>query len=129
MTNSISTENAGTWRLIEPEKVLDMAVNDVDFLTELIDLFSALAPEQIQEIQQAIDSHDAELLSGVAHAFKGMVGNYTQAGPYPLLQSLENDGKSAELEGCRVKFNSLEREVAELLTELETLKTQVSQSL
>lgn len=129
MTNSNATVTAGTWQLIEPEQVLDMAVNDVEFLTELIDLFVALAPEQMQEIRQAIDNKDAELLGEVAHGYKGAVGNYTQVGPYSLLQSLENDGKSADLEGSSAKFLSLEREMEALLAELETLKTQAKHSL
>lgn len=129
MTNTNSTVSADTWQLIEPDKVLDMAVNDVEFLTELIDLFAALSPEQMQEIQQAIENNDAVMLAEVAHAYKGTVGNYTQTGPYPLLQSLENDGKSSELEECQIKFNSLEREIDALLTELETLKTQANHSL
>ena len=129
MTNSSSAESTGTWRLIQPEQVLDMAVNDVEFLTELIDLFVALAPEQMQDIRRAIDSNDAGLLAEVAHAYKGTVGNYTQTGPYPLLQSLENDGKSADLQASQSKFQTLEQEINALLTELETLKTEVNQSL
>ncbi|KAA0134222.1 Hpt domain-containing protein [Gimesia chilikensis] len=129
MTNSSSAESTGTWRLIQPEQVLDMAINDVEFLTELIDLFVALAPEQMQDIRRAIDSNDAGLLAEVAHAYKGTVGNYTQTGPYPLLQSLENDGKSADLQASQSKFQKLEQEINALLTELETLKTEVNQSL
>ncbi len=129
MTNSSSAESTGTWRLIQPEQVLDMAINDVEFLTELIDLFVTLAPEQMQDIRRAIDSNDAGLLAEVAHAYKGTVGNYTQTGPYPLLQSLENDGKSADLQGSQSKFQTLEQEINSLLTELETLKTEVNQSL
>lgn len=63
MTNSSSAESTGIWRLIQPEQVLDMAINDVEFLTELIDLFVALAPEQMQDIRRAIDSNDAGLLA------------------------------------------------------------------
>ena len=129
MANSSSAKSTGTWRLIQPEQVLDMAVNDVEFLTELIDLFVALAPEQMQDIRRAIDSNDAGLLAEVAHAYKGTVGNYTQTGPYPLLQSLENDGKSADLQASQSKFQTLEQEINALLTELETLKTEVNQSL
>jgi len=129
MTNSSSAESTGTWRLIQPEQVLDMAINDVEFLTELIDLFVTLAPEQMQDIRRAIDSNDAGLLAEVAHAYKGTVGNYTQTGPYPLLQSLENDGKSADLQASQSKFQTLEQEINALLTELETLKTEVNQSL
>ncbi len=129
MTNSSSAESTGTWCLIQPEQVLDMAINDVEFLTELIDLFVALAPEQMQDIRRAIDSNDAGLLAEVAHAYKGTVGNYTQTGPYPLLQSLENDGKSADLQASQSKFQTLEQEINALLTELETLKTEVNQSL
>lgn len=128
MTNSSSAESTGTWRLIQPEEVLDMAVNDIEFLTELIDLFVALAPEQMPDIRQAIENHDAGLLAEVAHAYKGTVGNYTQTGPYPLLQALENDGKSADLQASQSKFQTLEQEINALLNELENLKTEVNQS-
>lgn len=114
----------GHWRLINREQVLDMAVGDVEFLAEMIELFFSYVPQQMNDIQQAVENNDSQELADAAHACKGTVGNYTKLEPYLLLQSLENDGKSEQLDESQIKFGSLEKEIAQLIVELKTLKAQ-----
>lgn len=112
------------WRLINREQVLDMTVGDVEFLAEMIDLFFSYVPQQMHDIKQAVEENDPQKLTEAAHACKGTVGNYTKLEPYLLLQSLENDGKSKQLDESRIKYDSLEKEIAQLIAELEILKAQ-----
>jgi len=129
MTNPNLNGSNGNNRLIDPEKLLDMAMDDVDFLSELIDLFTALIPEQIQEIKQAMAQNDAETLAVVAHSFKGAVGNYTQGAPHLLLQDLENAGKSGQLQDCPEKLELLEQELTNLKTELASFRSTTCHSV
>lgn len=94
MTSFETASTTGQWRLINREQVLDMAVGDVEFLAEMIELFFCYVPQQMKDIKQAVEANDPQKLTEAAHACKGTVGNYTKLEPYLLLQSLENDGKS-----------------------------------
>ena len=124
MTSLETTSTTGQWRLINREQVLDMAVGDVEFLAEMIELFFSYIPQQMNDIQQAVEKNDSQELAEAAHACKGTVGNYTKLEPYLLLQSLENDGKSEQLDESRIKYSSLEKEIAQLIVELKTLMAQ-----
>ncbi|WP_339731630.1 Hpt domain-containing protein [uncultured Gimesia sp.] len=124
MTSLNLASTKGHWRLINREQVLDMAVGDVEFLAEMIELFFSYVPQQMNDIQQAVENNDSQELAEAAHACKGTVGNYTKLEPYLLLQSLENDGKSEQLDESQIKFGSLEKEIAQLVVELKVLKAQ-----
>lgn len=101
-----------------------MAVGDVEFLAEMVELFLSYIPQLMNDIRQAVEENDSQKLAEAAHACKGTVGNYTKLEPYILLQSLENDGKSEQLDESRIKYSSLEKEIAQLVVELKTLMAQ-----
>ncbi|QDV52809.1 Hpt domain-containing protein [Gimesia fumaroli] len=124
MTSLDLASTDGQWRLINREQVLDMAVGDVEFLAEMIELFFSYVPQQMNDIKQAVENNDSQELAEAAHACKGTVGNYTKLEPYLLLQALENDGKSEQLDESQIKYNSLEKEISQLIAELKTLMAQ-----
>lgn len=124
MTRSNLSSGQGHWRLINREQVLDMAVGDVEFLAEMIELFFSYVPQQMNDIKRAIEENDSYKLLDAAHACKGTIGNYTKLEPYLLLQSLENDGKSDQLDESQIKFRSLEKEISQLIVELKMLMVQ-----
>tara|TARA_R110002111_G_scaffold248400_1_gene312010 strand:- start:11984 stop:12421 length:438 start_codon:yes stop_codon:yes gene_type:complete len=124
MTRSTPAPAQGQWRLINREQVLDMAVGDVEFLAEMIELFLKYVPQQMNDIKQSIVENDSHELFEAAHACKGTIGNYTKLEPYLLLQSLENDGKSDQLEESWNKYQSLEKEISQLIVELNILMIQ-----
>ncbi|MCA9004669.1 MAG: hypothetical protein KDA70_05290 [Planctomycetaceae bacterium] len=126
MSNTNTTNNAGEWRLIDGDRILDMAIGDTEFLAELIDLFMCSVSEQMCEISLAIERKQAETLAITAHGFKGTVSNYTKGEPYLLLQTLEEDGKSNRLQDASISYAALENEMQELITELNTFMAQVS---
>lgn len=126
MSNANTTNSAGQWRLIDGDRILDMAIGDTEFLTELIDLFLSTVPEQMCEINLAIERKDAAGLAIAAHGFKGTVSNYTKGEPYLLLQILEDDGKSDQLQDASISYAALENEMQELISELQMLMVQVS---
>ncbi|MFH1301624.1 MAG: Hpt domain-containing protein [Planctomycetota bacterium] len=124
MTRSDLASIPGNWRLINREEVLDMAMGDVEFLAEMIELFLSYVPRQMNDIKQAIEENDSQKLSDAAHACKGTISNYTKLEPFHLLQSLENDGKSEQIQETRIKFHLLEKEISLLSAELKMLMVQ-----
>lgn len=129
MTSNDFNSNNGHWRLINREAVLDMAMGDVEFLAEMVELFFSFVPQQMEEIKAAVEANDSERLAEAAHACKGTVGNYTRLEPFVLLQELENDGKAAKLDEARIKFCSLENEIAQLFSELKELTAEECNSI
>ncbi|WP_417381211.1 hypothetical protein [Gimesia sp.] len=125
MSKTNTTNTAGEWRLINGDRILDMAIGDIDFLAELIDLFLSIIPEHMCEISLAIERKEAETLAIAAHGFKGAVANYTKGEPYLLLQALEDDGKSNQLQDASISYTALENEMQELISELNMLMAQV----
>lgn len=128
MTTSTPAPQDGEGRLIHREHLLDMAMGDIEFLTELTDLFLISVQEQMHEINQAIQNQDSKRLSQAAHACKGSVGNYTKQEPYALLQTLEHDGKSDQLENSPIVFKSAEKQIAQLTTEIKSIIAQERQN-
>ncbi len=125
MMNTNTTSNTGQWRLIDGDRILDMAMGDTEFLAELTELFLSTVPEQMCEIGLAIERKQAETLALSAHGFKGTVANYTKGEPYRLLQTLENDGKSNQLQDAAISYAALENEIQDLIGELSMLMAQV----
>ena len=125
MMNTNTTSNTGQWRLIDGDRILDMAMGDTEFLAELTELFLSTVPEQMCEIGLAIERKQAETLALSAHGFKGTVANYTKGEPYRLLQTLENDGKSNQLQDAAISYAALEIEIQDLIGELSMLMAQV----
>lgn len=125
MLNNSNQETA-IWRLINREKLLDMTMGDVEFLTEMIELFICHVPQQMNELKQAIEERDAQKLSHAAHACKGLIGNYTTLDPYLLTLSLEEDARADQLENSLTKYNSLEKALSQLIIELKMLVLQES---
>ena len=125
MMNTNTTSNTGQWRLIDGDRILDMAMGDTEFLAELIELFMSTVPEQMCEIGLAIERKQAETLAITAHGFKGTVANYTREEPFRLIQRLEDDGKSNQLQDASISYAALENEMQELISELNMLMAQV----
>jgi len=112
------------WRLINREQVLCMTVGDVEFLAEMIEIFLSYIPQQMKDIKQAIEERNSQMLYDAAHACKGLIGNYTKLDPYLLLVLLEEDAESGQLDESLIKFDSLEKEVSQLIVELKMLMIQ-----
>ncbi len=122
ITKKLTAQNQ--WRLINREQVLQMTLGDVEFLAEMIELFLSNLPKQMNDINQAIEKRDPQSLSFAAHACKGMIGNYTKLAPFQLLILLEEDAKSGQLDESHIKYQSLEKELSQLIVELKMLMRQ-----
>ena len=121
-SNLVSKNNQ--WRLINREQVLRTTVGDVEFLAEMIELFLSYIPQQMKDIQQAIEERNSQMLYDAAHACKGLIVNYTTLDPYHLLIMLEDDAESGQLEESLAKYDSLEKEISQLIVELKMLMIQ-----
>ena len=100
---------------IEPQAIADLRALNPDepgFLRELIELFIQDVPGRFAEIERALATQDAPLLTRAAHSIKGSCSNFGATDLQRLSQQMENQGKSAAfaeataaLPGLRAEFD------------------------
>jgi CheY-like chemotaxis protein len=94
-------------------------------LREVIDMFLIDAPERLTALRRAVESADAQALSSTAHALKGSVGLFVQAGAFETARQLERTGKAGDLQRAGALLASLETDMRALDTTLRALREQL----
>jgi HPt (histidine-containing phosphotransfer) domain-containing protein len=100
------------------ERALAEFEGDRAFLTEVLKGFTHNVREQIDVIQQALDTRDAERVRREAHSIKGGAANLRADALSGIALELENIGKSGELTMGHRLLEKLEKEL-DGLEELE----------
>jgi CheY-like chemotaxis protein len=91
-------------------------------LLEVAEVFLADSLGLMTAIRRAVDARDAGALVAPAHALKGSVGLFTQAGAYRTVQQLERMGKSGDVGGAAAACEELEADMAALHASLMELR-------
>jgi CheY-like chemotaxis protein len=91
-------------------------------LLEVAEVFLADSLGLMTAIRRAVDARDAGALVAPAHALKGSVGLFTQAGAYRTVQQLERMGKSGDVGGAAAACEELEADMAALHASLMKLR-------
>jgi PAS domain S-box-containing protein len=94
-------------------------------LREVIDMFLVDGPELLTALHRALEAADAPALSLTAHALKGSVGLFVQAGAFETARQLERTAKAGDLQGAGSLLASLETDMRALVTALRTLREQL----
>jgi HPt (histidine-containing phosphotransfer) domain-containing protein len=81
---------------------------------ELIAIFLAEYPNLLQTIHTSVARNDGQAISRSAHAMKGTVSNFIDAGPTTTAQALERAAVEARLTDVPALVEQLERELHEL---------------
>lgn len=89
---------------------------DPAFLRELIDVFLEDVPQRIAEIEKALATSDAVLLTRAAHTIKGSGSNFGAAGLGHVALEMEKQGKAAAFADAAASLPALKAEFA-LVTE------------
>ena len=108
----------------DQDELLEEIDNDMDFLEELIDMLAADAPALIESIKQGMAGSDAEAVWQNAHALKSMVGNFAAHDAHALSFQIEQAGRAEQLDEVSDTLESLEGEIASLLSALTDLLKQ-----
>ncbi len=108
------------------DELLEEIDNDMEFLEELIELLESDAPALINKIREGVDSSHAETVWQNAHALKSMVGNFAAQNAHAMSFQIEQAGREEQLDGVADTLESLEKEIASLLSALNQLLEQNS---
>jgi signal transduction histidine kinase/CheY-like chemotaxis protein len=106
-----TTVPASSWDSMEALARVD---GDADLLNELIQIFLAESPRQIEKLSRAIQSGDVDATQRTAHTLKGELKylGLTQAAEQAL--ELENMCRAGELQGAAELFRTFKTEMAVL---------------
>jgi two-component system sensor histidine kinase/response regulator len=108
------------------EEALEQAGGDEGFLAELIQLFQANAPAQMNEIRAALAAGEGRRLNVAAHSLKGALG-YIGARPASLAaNNLERIAASSDLSTAPAAVDRLVDEMAQLSDAISKLALQPS---
>jgi HPt (histidine-containing phosphotransfer) domain-containing protein len=103
------------------ENLRELNPDDPNFLRELVDLFLADIPARIAEIEKAIATQDASLLTRAAHTIKGSSGNFGALQLAKASLEIEQQGKTASFAAAAAALPGLKAafdQVAEVLNKL-----------
>lgn len=86
-----------------------MLEGDEEVIQIITPMFLEGCDKQLEEIQTAIQSNNAELLHRSAHTFKGLVGNFNAKPLEQLSKALELKGKHADFTDVAVLFEQIQQ--------------------
>ncbi|MFZ6819177.1 PAS domain S-box protein [Undibacterium sp. Ji22W] len=99
-----------------------LSQGDEEILHIITPMFLESCDKQLDEIRQAIQTTDAELLYRSAHTFKGLVGNFNAKPIVSLAKAIELKGKNHD-------FTDVEHLFSDMLEFIDPLKVALTQYL
>jgi HPt (histidine-containing phosphotransfer) domain-containing protein len=114
-----------TTSIVDPQALAglrELNPDDPAFLRELIDLFIKDVGERVAEIERALATADANLLTRAAHTIKGSCSNFGAAGLVAASQAMELQGKTGDLAGAASMLPALKAERAAVSEALQAYR-------
>ena len=105
--------------VFDKDEALKMFDNDKEFLKELVEIFINDAPEHMSGIEEAVDSRNSEALEKSAHKVKGAVANFGKSATTDTAFKLETMGKENNLDGVGEAYDTLVKDVENLMNVLK----------
>ena len=107
-----TSQNQGPFQAIAPlELLLDAVMGDRALLSEMADLWLTDSAKQVKQIETGLESSDAAMIQGAAHALKGSVGTFQASDAQEAAKELEIAAKDGDLVRARKVFASLSRQI------------------
>jgi HPt (histidine-containing phosphotransfer) domain-containing protein len=107
-----------------PELLLRVE-NDLDLLDELIGIFKEDFPRLLQLLKESISREDIRNVEVTSHALKGMLSALSVTRAAAIASRLEQMARDGKTEGLTDVLILIEREVANLMPELDTYTSEM----
>ena len=105
--------------VFDKDEILKKFDGDVEFLTELVEIFINDVPEQLSEIKEAVGNCNSKDLDKSAHKLKGAIANFDEKAAFEAALQLEMMGKENRLDGVEEAYDTLMKEVERLVNALK----------
>lgn len=89
---------------------------DPELRQELAAMFLKDGPNQLVRVRAALNDRDGSALEAAAHALKGSIGVFKDQAAYEAAWRMENVGRDADWRAAEDAWQSLDAELARLLT-------------
>jgi two-component system sensor histidine kinase/response regulator len=113
-----SVVDAASWDNVE---ALDRIGGDEELLRDLCQIFLEESPNLLQKLRQALEAGDSDGVMRAAHSLKGEAGYLGARGTSQAARQLEEMGQKKDLSRAGDTLAVLEREVASLHLDLQSL--------
>ena len=101
------------------DKINEMADGDQEFILSIVSVFLDEVPNDLQSLEEAVDSGDFEQIYKLSHKIKPNVDLLGMEATRVLALEMETMGKNrADLPGIRERFPSFKRDVLQVISEL-----------
>jgi two-component system, sensor histidine kinase and response regulator len=109
-----------------PEPMIQRFDGDEALVRQLVSLFLIECPRLLEEVRSSVNVGAAEEVRRTAHAFKGMVANFTTGAPMTTASELEQLARSGRVDTAPELLSRLETEVAALVDALRAYDAAVA---
>ena len=116
MTHLVSTSGP-----LDLERIDDATGGDLEFLSELVEIFLEDADLRLEELEQACGSADPVEVRKTAHKLKGSSANIGAVGLMSIAKRLEEMGLASDLAGANDHLDTLRSEYARVKVALQQL--------
>jgi HPt (histidine-containing phosphotransfer) domain-containing protein len=82
------------------DRLIDFGGGSLESVREIVDLYLRQTAGQLEQLRQAAQQGDAEVLDTVAHSCAGASATCGMSGMVPILRRLEQAGKEVQLESA-----------------------------
>ena len=105
----------------DPVSLWERLGEDMELLTELVEILEQEGPAMLGQINSAIEGNDAEALSKAAHRLKGSVLQFSATTASAKAAELETMGRKNSFTGAHELFQQLQFEVGWLIKTLQAM--------
>ena len=107
--------------VIDEGELMDRIGNDLEFLSELAEVYRKEYPAQLSVARRALANSDADKLGQASHALKGALANLAATEPSRTASALEQIAASKDLASAGSVLDRLEEELSSVLAHLQSL--------
>src|SRR5258708_4507044 len=108
-------------RSFDPVSVWSRVGGDMEFLRELVALFTEEASQMLASIEAAVEAGNAADLNKFSHKLRGAVLQFSASRAAAIAGKLEEMGRTDSLQGASSVLNDLKAEISELLDALKLM--------
>ena len=106
--------------VLDRDEVFRRAMEDVDLLEGVFDLFLEDYPDRLRCVNESIEQGDAAALRSSAHVLKGALGNLAAKAACETAHQLEKSGAESSLAAAPKLIAQVQDQVVELELEFES---------
>ncbi len=105
--------------VFDKDEALNIIGGDEELLGEIVEIFILDVPQQMSDIQNAVNSRNGDALEKSSHKLKGAVSNFGQNATFKTALKLETIGKETILNGVDEIYGTLVKDVENLVNRLK----------